>query len=689
MKPRSRVLASALVALVCLAAAADTLYLRDGEQQAGQLVKMKKSKLWFEGREGVSVYDKAEVHKVQLQRARHFDDIETAGQITDPDLLAAMASQPSEQDYPAAGYVVLLERRTFDLSKEGTVLDTTRLIAKVLRQRGEDVATQSAWYYEDTDIPRIDYALTVTPDGRVLHLDDAALKNESIYANLPTYRRLARFRFACKEPRPGSILDIQYTVERKRGGPLEPFYTRELFRGDQPILRKEVIARIPAERRLSAQEFGPEAITPDHALENGMTVLTCVLDEPQPGIVPEPFMPPTSTIAPSVTLGEGATWDTLVAAYVDVLNGLPPLPDDLAAKAKQRAADAGEDGAVAAIHSFVARGIRTARVSHLEYGLTPHAPGETAQRGLANELDKNVLYYRMLRAAGIDCAFSFVRSRDRGPLADKVPSLRAFDRSAVRLASGAYSTTVSDVLSWGTLPGSMQGADALLIEPGQETTTKTPCPAPETELEATEFDGTLAPDGRLELAVTYAATGNAAQWFRQMKDMDDQQLRNQLQQIAGAIHPAAVLTNLEQTDLADLSEDPRITLHCDIPAYATTAGDDLMLFTLPALFYDAQAVGRPSREHPLHWNNVAMEKASGVIRLPEGFTVYSLPDPVDFESDTVSYQASLEAADGTLTFSDRYTLKTPDAPKEAYGVYKTCVELRARLPRQRIILARQ
>ena len=689
MKPRSRVLASALVALICLAAAADTLYLRDGEQQAGQLVRMKKSKLWFEGREGVSVYDKAEVHKVQLQRARRFDEVDTVDKIADPDLLAAIDSQPSEQDFPAAGYVVLLERRTFDLSEEGTVLDTTRLIAKVLRQRGEDVATQSAWYYEDTDVPRVDYALTVTPDGRVLHLDDAALKNESIYASFPTYRRLARFRFACKEPRPGSILDVQYTVERKRGGPLEPFYTRELFRGEQPILRKEIIARVPAERRLSAQEFGPKGITPTHALENGMNVLTCVLDTPQPGIVPEPFMPPTSTIAPSLTLGEGATWDALIAAYIDALEELPPLPDDLVAKAKQLAEDAGANSAVGAIHSFVARGIRTAPVSHLQYGLKPHAPGETAQRGLANELDKNVLYYRMLQAAGIDCAFSFVRGRNRGPLADKVPSLRAFDHSAVRLASGIYSTTVSDALSWDALPVAMQGADALIIETGGAGTTTTPRPVPAAELEGTEFEGTLSPDGRLVLAVTYSATGNAAQWFRQMKDMDDQQLRNQLQQIAGAIHPAAVLTDLEQTDLADLTKNPRLTLHCDIPAYATTAGDDLMLFTLPALFYDARAVGRPSREHPLHWSNVAMETASGVIQLPEGFTVYSLPDTVNFDSDTVSYQASLETADGALTFSDRYTLKAPEAPREAYGDFKTCVEQRARLPRQRIILARQ
>ena len=230
-----------LAAVMMASAGADTLYLRDGEQHPGRLEKMTEDTVWFESPEGVLEYPKSDVLKIQLQQARQYDEVETVDQITDPDLLACLESLPGREQFPAAGYVTLLHRQTIDLREEGVMKETVRHIALILQQRGEDVATANVWYFEDTDEPRVDFALTVTPEGNVLHLSDAALKSESIYSRLPEYQRLARLRFACKEPRPGCVIDVQYTVERKRGGPFEPVYATAVFREQEPIQRKEVI----------------------------------------------------------------------------------------------------------------------------------------------------------------------------------------------------------------------------------------------------------------------------------------------------------------------------------------------------------------------------------------------------------------------------------------------------------------
>jgi len=236
------------LAMMALASVAhsDTLYLQDGEQHLGRLKSMTADSVVFEGRDGVKTWPKSEVSRIQLQRTRKYDDVETVDQITDPDLKACLEKQPTEQEYPADGSVTLFARHTFDLTTPGVVKDTVRTITKILRQRGEDAGSNNAWYFEDTDLPEIDFALTITPDGRVLHLSDDAVKSESIYAQLPMYRRLSRLRFACKEPRPGSVLDVQYTVIRKRPGGLEPFYSEEFFRDEAPILRKEVVVVAPA-----------------------------------------------------------------------------------------------------------------------------------------------------------------------------------------------------------------------------------------------------------------------------------------------------------------------------------------------------------------------------------------------------------------------------------------------------------
>lgn len=674
-----------ILAVVMMApVAADTLYLRDGEQHPGTLNEMTEDMVRFETPEGVLEFPKSDVLKIQLQRARTYDDVETVDQITDPELKACLENLPAREAFPAAGYVTLLHRQTIDLREEGVMKETVRHIALILQQRGEDVATANVWYFEGTDEPRVDFALTIAPDGRVLHLSDAALKSESLYSRLPEYQRLARLRFACKEPRPGSVIDMQYTVERKRGGPLEPVYNVAVFRGQEPIQRKEVIVLTPdgETKELASDLYKPSGVEEEPAEQGYLWKLT----QTQPGMPSEPFMPPLPHIGPTLTLAEAVTWQELSDAYGQALADLPPLSDALVARARELAAA----GGAAAVRNFVARNIRTAPVPHWHFRIVPHDPNETAQRGVANELDKNVLYWRMLEAAGLEARLALVRSRGAGPWPENTPSLHLFDRSAVYLPSmKGFTSAESDVLMFGTLPAALQGARAIVFDGEQHKLVQTQQPKPSEEQDSTRFEARLSGDGSLALSVTYTAEGNAQANLRGLKDLDEQMLRNRLTQFAAFLHPSASLEDYEISDMADLTAQPTLTLHCRIPGYAVTAGEDLMMFTLPAVSYSAHQVGRPTREFGLFWDRVAMETTEGTIALPEGYEVYSLPAEMDFDSNVASYEASLSAKDGTVMFQDAYRLNVAEAPASAYPDYKQCLETRAGLARQRIILRKK
>lgn len=686
---RTYTLFSLTLMVLASVAYSDTLYLQNGEQHLGVLKSMTADSVVFEGRDGAKTWPKSEVSRIQLQRARKYDEVETTDQITDPDLKTCLEKQPAEQDYPADGSVTLLARHTFDLTTPGVVKDTVRTITKVLRQRGEDAGSNNAWHFEDTDLPEIDFALTITPDGRVLHLSDDAVKNESIYAQLPMYRRLSRLRFACKEPRPGSILDVQYTVIRKRPGDLEPFYAEEFFRDEAPILRKEVVVVAPTGQEPSWQLREPDgtqgAVSLTCKEENGLTRLTWTLDQPQKGIIEEPQMPPRAYFVPSLSIAASTLWEQANEDYATALDKMPALPDTL----KQKALDLAQKGGAAAIYDFMARGIRTAPVPQGHFRLAPHAPEEIAQRAFANELDKNFLFACMLQAAGIDCSLALVRSRSRGPIAEEAPSLRAFDRSAVYLTrEKRFVTVVSDVLSFGDLPGEMQISPALVIGQRGKGLTVTQRPGLKEELSSTAFDATLDKDGNLEIRLVYAGVGNNGSWLRSMKNLADQEFRTQLEQMASYLHPAAVLKSYEKTDLADLSVPPSLTLCCAIPGYAVRAGDDLMLFNIPAMTYDAGDVGRPTREHGLFWSGIGRELISGSLRLPEGYTVYSAPNAFRFKSHEISYKTRIAEKGGNISIKGAFDQKVYEAPAEAYARYKQGKELRADLARQRVILKR-
>ena len=687
-RTRFAIWVAAVAVLTLSFAHADTLYLRDGEQHSGRLVEMTRDRVRFETAEGVLTFTKADVLRVQLQRARQYDDIETVEQITDPDLLASLEALPTRADFPAAGYVTLLRRRTLDLTEPGLLKETVRHIALIMQQRGEEVATTNVFYFEDNDEARVDFALTVTPEGRVLHLSDAALKHESIYLRLPEYKRLTRLRFACREPAPGNVIDVQYTVERQRGGPLEPVHSSSVFRQEQPILRKEVVVIVPegAEDTLHHALRMEDSVVASRDVSNGRVRLAWSLAEPQRALPSEPMMPPAGYVAPLLTLAEAADWDALGQAYAHVLAELPPLPDTVVQRAKELA----ETGGPEAIHSFVARRIRTAPVAHWSFRVTPHPPGDTAQRGLANELDKNVLLWHMLEAADIEARFALVRGRAAGPFAEDVPSLRAFNRSAVYIVQEErFVSAASDLLSYDILPGELQGVPALVFGNASGELMITQAPDPARERDATHFEAALAEDGTLTLAVTFTGTGNHQTRYRNLKDLDEQQLRNAFEQLAGQLHPAAQLESYEVSQLADLTEPPRLTLRCTIPGYAFAAGDALMMFNLPAVFYSAHQVGRPSRESGLFWDHASTETTTGTVTLPDAYTVHALPENVTFESGVASYTARLETASSVLKFEDEFVLHDNQAPATAYPDYKTCIETRARVPRQRIILMRK
>ncbi|HUW61433.1 MAG TPA: DUF3857 domain-containing protein [Candidatus Bathyarchaeia archaeon] len=678
---------------VALSATADTLYLRDGEQQLGRLREITEDSVVFELRGGeLKTFPKEKVNQIQLQRARLFDEIEAADQITDPDLTVCLESQPAEADFPADGTATLLERRTIDLCTPGVVKDTNRVITKILRQRGEDAGSHLVPYFEDTDQPQIDFALTVTPEGRVLHLSDAAVKNESVYASLPDYRRLARYRFAAKEPAPWCILDVQYTIVRTRETSLEPFYTYEVFRYEAPLLRKEVVVLIPAAREaeLARNVHAVESAPIEEAREvkDGIVRFTYTLSAPQPGILREPLMPPVTSFASTVTLAEAKTWDDIVRDYGRALDGVAPLSEAVKAKAVELAAQGGPQ----AIHDFIARSIRTLPVPHKNYRVVPHSPDETVRRGMANELDKNFLYCKMLEAAGVPAVFALVRSRNAGPLCQEAASIRAFDRSAVYLGGEkTFTNAASDLIPYGTLPAGIQNSPALVIAPARAdsaqpaTVANTQISSLDQEKIATTFDSTLEPDGTLELKVAYTGEGNTGAWMRGMKSLDQQQLRNQLQQIASSLHHAAVLDNFTCTDFTDLKVTPAITLEITIPGFAVKAGD-LLLLNIPGVTYDAGDVGRPTREFDLFWSQIVSETTSGVIRLPDGLKPYAIPDSVKFDSGPASYEATLTPNGQTIEFTDAYQLKVQSAPRDAYADYKKCHEARANLTRQRIIL---
>ncbi|MFH1006670.1 MAG: DUF3857 domain-containing protein, partial [Candidatus Latescibacterota bacterium] len=232
MKPRAiRIL---LTIVVCLfgsighgqetAENTDVLYMKKGEEYVGRLLEISNDRVIFQhGVEGRMELGLSEVQRLELGKSRPGDTWRTVADITDETLLAALETAPPDSAYPHSGSITLHQEVLYRLFEDGSVRITQHKIQKVFKERGKDVANNPLFYLSDNSTAQIDFGRTITAEGDVVPLSDAAIQDGSVFSQYPDYQNLSKKHSTLKKVREGSVIDYQTTVVVKQADFLHAF----------------------------------------------------------------------------------------------------------------------------------------------------------------------------------------------------------------------------------------------------------------------------------------------------------------------------------------------------------------------------------------------------------------------------------------------------------------------------------
>ena len=336
------------------------------------------------------------------------------------------------------------------------------------------------------------------------------------------------------------------------------------------------------------------------------------------------------------------------------------------------------------MHRWVAQDFRYVSISLGVGGYQPRPPAAVFETRYGDCKDKATLMRAMLKAVKLDSYAVLIYSGDRTRVRDEWVSPGQFNHCilAVRVSDETKAPSVvqhptlgrllvfdatDSTTPVGDLPGHEQGSYALVAAGADGALLRMPVTSPEANMVRNEVEAGIAADGSLTATLRESLEGqSAARARRAFKGLGPSDYASAVERW---VSWGATGAKFDRIDPKDAHAEGRFTLDVAITAahYGQSMQDRLLVFK-PAIFSRGATVvlSGATRKYPVVLESEAFTETVH-FKLPAGFDVDELPDPVKVDSDFGSYTASYEVKDGQLLYTRQLVQRATTVPAEKYA----------------------
>jgi hypothetical protein len=605
---------------------------------------------------------------------------------------AAQQAPAYDKDVPA---VVLLDESAMTVGEDGRITTTKTYAVRILTREGRDEAVAHEFYMTDSGKVKEMKAWLIRAGGEVKRYGkdqtlDVADASNDVYDE-------SRFKVidASKDADAGMVFGYQTVTES------HSFFSQSLwyFQENLPVLQSRYQLTLPLGWTASSVTFNHAKIDPTAAGSTYTWELRNL-----PFIETEPSSPSVSNLAPRVAINYGpptgtqaagarvfANWSDVSRWYSEVADPQVTLNDSLAGKARELTANAKTEMERIQI---IGRYVQNLQYISIQIGLgryRPHSATEVFAKSYGDCKDKANLMRAMLKAVKIEAYPVLIFSGDPTYVREDWASPQQFNHCivAIRVSDETKAATViqhptlgrllifdatDDDTPVGDLPNHEQGSFALVVAGDAGTLLRMPTTSPESNKLERQADVSLAPDGSINAVVKERSIGQSAVHerglFRHLSRSD------YTKTIEAWITRGAAGAQVSKVDPLDNSADGRFDLDVEFTArsYAQLMQDRLLVFK-PAIVsrLDWLSLTGASRTHPVVLNSRAYTETVR-FKLPEGFNVDELPDPVKLETAFGNYASTYEVKDGQLVFTRTLVQRATIIPAAQYSAVRNFFE---------------
>jgi hypothetical protein len=573
--------------------------------------------------------------------------------------------------------VVLLDDTLLTVGPDGKAVVRSRVVMKILRPQGRGDATPIAHFSKDEKLLSF-HVWSIGPDGHHYAMKD----NEYIEvgANNPDMVYEDDVYKGASPPGadPGGIVGWE-TINQM------PSYESEVLWGFQksiPTVQAAFEVDLPSgwhQRDVWShhEAVAPTETEPGHFRWAMNSIPAVDLDD-------VPLSPAWEALAGRMTvryssseIPDGdALWANIGNWYYNLEAPESEGGSDLATAAKAAAGDGDYMARLSKIADFMQQQIRYVGVEIGIGGKQAHPAEQVFQKRFGDCKDKATLMISMLDAVGIRATWVMVDA-DRGVVDPGAPSEYGNHMiAAIEIPKGYENPRLQAVVTAktgkrylifdptnpyvpvGQLPEYEQGGYGLLMDGKESQVIGFPVLDPDLAKTERTAKFELAPDGTLKGDITVTRSGAAAMAWRGRLSMTSDKEQRQLMERGLQQDFSTFTLNTESAqNVKQLDQPLEMQYTVTAPLYAKGAGT-LLLVRPRVVGTVAEALDDKPRHVPISFpTGVGTWRDSFDVKIPAGYTVDDLPDPVNVDVGFASYHSEVKAQGDTLHYTRQYTLK--------------------------------
>ncbi len=460
-------------------------------------------------------------------------------------------------------------------------------------------------------------------------------KSQGMYMN----NKVRRIEFS--DVRPGETLHVRYRVDEVGSRNMFGDYFGNVvnLQRSVPTRRFVQVYEMPTSRPLhyAGRGAGEPTVT-----ERGPRTAYRWEWRDLPPHLREPHMPGYPEVGRFLSVSTYEDWAEMARWYAKLIKDQFELEEEDKALVRKlvEGATTPEDK-VARLHGYVVANTRYVGIEFGIHGFKPYRAGRVLRRGYGDCKDKATLLSAMLAEVGIEARVALLRTVGRGKLDPTPATLWAFNHAITYIPSlDRWIDGTHELAGSRELPPRDQGAMALVVgRDGEGKLTTTPVLPAATNAWRTQSSGSAKEDGAIHVQVEETVTGYGAESLR--RAFQDVSKRSQrLEKMLSRHHPGVKVTSLEIEGIEDIERSPVLRFESVIPGLVEMDGAKA---SLPVVLYRSRLTERVApgseRIHDVRLNHPWTESSESRVRLPEGWSVQSLPE--DFSVDSPHGRAAV------------------------------------------------
>lgn len=604
-----------------------------------------------------------------------------------PDWVTQAATDaPLKGEWRDAKAIYLLEDTLVTVQPDGRALQRYRAVVKILWPQGRELATPIAMFSKDEKLQSF-HVWSIGSDGHRYAMKDS--EYVEVGNDDPSMLYVDERAKVASPPGadPGGVVAWESTTQM-------PSYLSEDiwdFQRSVPVVHAGYEIDLPTGWRQYSVWFKHDRMQPAEVTGNHFRWDLSNIDGIDLSDVP--LAPEWEALAGRMSVHFSANpipeGDALWAKIGDWYYGLAaPRSEggaDIATEARTVAGDGDFMAKLSRVADFMQQQIRYVGIEIGIGNLQPHPAEEVFQKRYGDCKDKATLMIAMLDAVGIRATWVSVDHR-RGVIDPGTPSIYGDHMiAAIEIPKGYENPRLEAVVTTrtgkrylifdptntyvpvGQLPVYLQGGYGLLSEGADSQLIALPVLKPETDTIDRKANFELTADGTLKGDITILRYGALSSRLRGTLAMDsDKEQRELVERSLQHDFSTFTLGDEKAAHVRELDKPLEMDYSVTAPLYAKGAGN-LLLVRPRVVGTDIDGLDDKPRKVPISFEGVGTWRDDFDVKIPAGYAVDDVPDPVSVDVGFATYHSEVKAEGGKLHYKREYVLKKVELEAGEYA----------------------